>query len=80
MSEELEKELKEMREDIKIIKQYIPLMDVVSNRECAEKLGIPWETFRYWMREDGFPRQSSRKCSVSQVQKWRSETVTKKKP
>jgi hypothetical protein len=75
----VEEKITEIDKKLDRVMEYVILMDKVTNREAAVKLSVKWNTFRLWMLKPGFPRLDNEHVSLSQVQKWMAERVTKKK-
>jgi uncharacterized protein YjcR len=77
--EKVEDKITEINSKLDRVMDYVILMDKLTNREAAKKLGVNWHTFKSWLAWDGFPRLDHKHVSLSQVQRYMSENITKKK-
>jgi hypothetical protein len=82
MSDDLEKVIMGMAEDIKEIKKYIPTTDIVTNEQYCEyrtangaKLKV--RGLLEWF-DKGCPREDSRHVSKKAVDDWAKENNTRK--
>lgn len=86
MSDEAEKKLDllleksaKMEQDIRDIKEYIPVTDKVKNSEYCRLRGVKKRTFDRWLTKQGCPRLDRYHVSIKEFDKWISETSTRKK-
>jgi hypothetical protein len=74
----LEKSVK-MEQDLKEIKEYIPVTDIVTNAEYCRLRGMKKKTFDYWVVKPDCPRVDKHTVSVKAFDKFRSDSATRKK-
>jgi hypothetical protein len=76
--EKVEEKINEIGQKLDRVMDYVILMDRTTNREAAKKLNVKWGTFKNWLTYEGFPRLDSENVSVSQVQKWMADRVSRR--
>ena len=82
MSDEVMKKLDEINEVVKDVKQYIPLLDIVTNKKYCEirtarGASLTVDGLKKWF-EKGCPRVDSQHVSIMAVDKWAEENNTRK--
>jgi hypothetical protein len=78
MSDDLEKIILEMRDDIKDVKQYIGERDIMTNSEYCKLRKIAKPTLIGWFKKD-CPRVDSHNVSKKAVDDWARSNNTRKK-
>lgn len=77
MSDDLEKIILEMRDDIKEVKQYIGERDKMSTAEYCKQRGIAKATLRKWFGK-GCPKIDYYNVSKKAVDDWAKENNTRR--